>query len=305
MDPALFAPSRRPGGGKGAAGAGKEKSIKEGWEGLGKEIIAGFSIAQFRVLLWDVVGEKAEAVEETNRLKEENKVLRDNNESLTEKLHDANQTLVQTRSDSKLKLEAAEKQRIQDVWDVVNAREIGTNESNAAAKVAIQRAQDLEREVEALLAREADHNKAHESLTEEVASLRKQLDETQLRLEMASVDFNEDISKGIGKDKEGLSGKALDNAAKFEQMESLWAMIGVPNDDKKQMIVDLQNASCVMHDKLLRELQESLAMCNTSIEEIESDLQVCFTVLGREMKLPNCCLKCTLTHGQDLLNSKM
>ena len=51
----------------------------------------------------------------------------------------------------------------------------------------------------------------------------------------------------------------MDNAAKFEQMESLWAMIGVPNDDKKQMIVDLQNASCVMHDKLLRELQESLA----------------------------------------------
>ena len=71
------------------------------------------------------------------------------------------------------------------------------------------------------------------------------------------------------------------------------------------MIVDLQNASCVMHDKLLRELQESLAMCNTNIEEIESDLQVCFTVFRKEMKLPNCCLKCTLTHGQDLLNSKM
>jgi kinesin family protein 4/21/27 len=278
MDPSLFAPARR--------GTRKkaDQDAKDAWEVLGKEIIQGFSVAQFRVLLWDVVGEKADALEEQKLVKEENKELKDTNETLSEKIAETERILQQVRQDSKRKLEAAERQRVQDVWDVVNASETGCNESNAAAKVAIQRAQDLEREVEGLLSREEAHKVENDALTGTIRSLTKQADEMQLRMDMASVDFDGSAAtdKTSVKRSSASSAKAIANAAKFEQLEELWSRIGVPADEKRKMILDLQNASCVMHDKLLTDMSEDLDACTKEIEELDTDLGVAHICLGRE-----------------------
>lgn len=281
MDPTLFAPNRRGGTKK------KEERNKDAWETLGREIIQGFTLAQFRVLLWDVVGEKADALEEMKRVQSENRQVRDTNETLSERLAETERILQQVRQDSKARLEAAERQRVQDVWDVVNARESGTNESDAAAKVAIHRAQDLEREMENLISREDAYKSENEAMKGTIDGLTKQVDELQLRIDMAAVDFDGGAAEGsIEKGKtaskrSSSSAKSIANAAKFQQLEELWVQIGVESDSKRQMILDLQNASCVMHDKLLGDMHEELESCTKEVCELDADLEVAHSVLGQ------------------------
>lgn len=132
--------------------APKEGKGRESWEDLGREIIAGFSQAQAQVLLWDLLGEKAEALEGQRAGQEEQSRLREQSDGWAERHADLERQLAACKADAKQRLERAELQRVQDVWAVLKAGNCTEGDESephvqTAIRAAAQRAQELEREV--------------------------------------------------------------------------------------------------------------------------------------------------------------
>ena len=132
------------------------------WEVMGKEIVAGLSLSQSHVLLWDLMDEKIKTLEQ----------LRIANNSLsrcmTEQDFEAEKTLelqnwvTSLRDELKTRLERAEKQRVHDVWALMQASngssgsvshhlhadgtsDVSVQVEGTAARIAILRAHELEK----------------------------------------------------------------------------------------------------------------------------------------------------------------
>lgn len=138
------------------------------WEVMGKEIVAGLSLSQSHVLLWDLMDEKIKTLEQ----------LRIANNSLsrcmTEQDFEAEKTLelqnwvTSLRDELKTRLERAEKQRVHDVWALMQASngssgsvshylhadstsDVSVQVEGTAARIAILRAHELEKVIACIL----------------------------------------------------------------------------------------------------------------------------------------------------------
>lgn len=100
------------------------------WEVMGKEIVAGLSLSQSHVLLWDLMDEKIKTLEQ----------LRIANNSLSrcmaeqdfeaEKTMELQNWVTSLRGELKTRLERAEKQRVHDVWALMQASNGGSGSSS-------------------------------------------------------------------------------------------------------------------------------------------------------------------------------
>jgi hypothetical protein len=132
------------------------------WEVMGKEIVAGLSLSQSHVLLWDLMDEKIKTLEQ---LRVANNSL---SRCMTEQDFEAEKTLelqnwvTSLRDELKTRLERAEKQRVHDVWALMQASngssgsvshhlhadgtsDVSVQVEGTAARIAILRAHELEK----------------------------------------------------------------------------------------------------------------------------------------------------------------
>lgn len=114
-----------------------------------------FNLPQCQTLLWDQINEKAALLQE---IKESQIVVGEAKEdahNATVLADTLSNQLITSKNEIYSKLQAAEKQRVHDIWTLMKAQQPQQQEGNtvevdysSATKVAIQRAQDLEFELE-------------------------------------------------------------------------------------------------------------------------------------------------------------
>lgn len=282
---------------------GDKGNSYEAWEELGREIIAGFSLAQCQPLLWDLLGEKADALESARAWKEDLSQAREQAETNQERIAELEKQLQQCKSDMTTRLERAEMQRVQDVWAVVKASSATEGEEttdsstqvNTAVKVAVQRAQDLERELEAFVVQDeaikadaAEQAKCMQvrqhpftivmrstlnSTFMSFQAMNEALDSAHLRLKMLASAGDENSSSNSAKPQESL-------AATFDTCAALWDQLGMPADEREAAVVELQQASSRAHIKIVSDAQEAAAKASDDINRYTIDLAAVCKALG-------------------------
>ena len=212
---------------------------KDAWEDLCREVVAGFALTQFQPLVWDLVGEKADALEDSRRMQDELDEARESGETLAEKLVEAEKALAHIRADMKNRLDKAERQRVQDVWAVIKASQgtstsssgdsaISNNELSAVGtRAAVQRAQDLERELESFIASdEAMRLKVSEQALA-VTVLESQLAASNLRCKLLCPSDAAAVDSSVA-------------SACFDRLHIMWERLGLCEDAREEVVGDLR-----------------------------------------------------------------
>jgi hypothetical protein len=251
-------------------------STSDAWEELGKEIIAGFSLAQCQPLLWELLGEKVASLEAVKDVKEELLQCREQLETSNDRLSDTERQLQQCKTDSKSRLERAELQRVQDVWAVVKASSSsyvsdeggqGAESTNTATRVAIQRAQELELEVEGFVAAEEARKAEAASYEAAAQDLRAQLEAAQLKLKMLTNHSASDASapSTATQDADKLS-------AVFDSCSAFWDELGLAKEERDDAVTEMQQAASRAHTKIVADAAEAVVKAKSDIERYKADL---------------------------------
>lgn len=239
----------------------KEAKQRLCWDDLCKEIIAGFSIGQFQHLVWDLLKEKAEAMEEHFIASDALTQATSDCENAREKIQELEKQLTQTRVDMKIRLEKAEAQRVQDIWSLLKAQN-ATNSSNITSsedsdvsiKVSIQRAQELEQEVESLVANE-------EKLRDDNAELKQQLIylQNEAYMEKARLRLDEVISE-------------VPEDQCFQVLGDVWSNLGLSHKERDDVIDSITKASSLAKVKAQADAIHALEKAKVDVKTADQTL---------------------------------
>ena len=149
------------------------------WEEIGKNAISGLTQTQCQALLWEMSFDKAELL---GSLQEEQDKLNDTIDlysSASERNEELQQELDLTIGNFKKRLDDAEKQRVQDIWSVLQGQSGTANDSVAGAteSIALARAQELENALGDMVSTEADLRAEIVELQTKNTELQKSLQE--------------------------------------------------------------------------------------------------------------------------------
>ena len=270
---------------QGQGGRQRSNTGHENWEELGREIIAGFSLAQFQSLTWDLLGEQASVKENLRCTQTENDKLQTQNIALSDLLSDAEQALTSMRAEMKQHLEAAESQRVQDVWAVLKASEKvpgdGTSSTNStdaenvtstAVSVALQRAQDLERELETLSVNDEQRQKEMEDMSMQISQSKSAIENYRLRERLSS----ELVA-------EGNAANIAENEKRFAELNELWGALGDIDEAQREAAIDrMQHARKHVHEALVEDIKNSLECSRVETQALSDDLKYMCLILNRQ-----------------------
>ncbi len=218
----------------------KSKDKKDdSWEELGKEIIAGISLTQFRPLIWDLLSEKANQAEQLSSAHEALRTATENVTVASDKVLELEKQLNAVKQQMKESLEKAELQRVSDMWSLIKAHNTSadgdkspTNDVNAdsslALQVSVRRANELEKLLEASLQSEEDCKDQIAGLNKKVAKLENELTNQMLRSKVG--DSNSSNSAVVGSNC-------------IDKLVSIWDTLGVSAASRTEVVDSITNAS--------------------------------------------------------------
>jgi len=239
----------------------KESKQRLCWDDLCKEIIAGFSVGQFQHLVWDLLNEKAEAMEEHFVASDALTQATTDCENAREKIGELEKQLAQLRIDTKIRLDKAESQRVQDIWALLKAQnapsstEITDVENDISTKISIQRAQELELEVENLVTNE-------EKLREENAELKQQLVYLQNEAYMQKARLRLD---------EAVVEETSDDQC-FQVLGDVWSNLGLHANERDEIIESITKAASLAKAKAQTDAIHALEKTKVEVKNADQKL---------------------------------
>ena len=300
-----------PGGGgnqknkKTSPGTGTSDSDTDSWEDMGREIIMSFSLPQCQSLLWDQINEKATLLEQIRAGQFQQQEAADEAKTATSQIDSISRQLTNVKADMQNRLHRAEKQRVQDVWALLKVRSkegegegqngggVGDNvegggsvplsdsEAMSATRVAIQRAQDLEVELDGYVVSDEKHIKESTMNTERINTLEAALLKVQLRSQMSR--FGSD--NGTNRRESGGGGASSGSAGDcFEALSSIWDSLGVKPEERALVVDDIQQVNVKARENALNKAQETLFNSQQKAENLYRDLTVIAQSLGQDIE---------------------
>ena len=251
-------------------------TVTENWEDIGREIIVNFSLPQCQTLLWDQIGEKASLLELIRAGQFDQQEAEEAARSATSMADNVSRQLSFAKADLQSRLHRAEKQRVQDVWALLRAqsKEAGSesalsecDEANAT-RVAIQRAQDLESEVEVLVISDAKHSKLNEEKTQRITALEAELLKIQLRSNLS-------LASSHG---------ASDAEECFDSLSTVWDYLGVEPEERTKTVNDIERAGLRARDNALNKAQSALSDSHRQTQKLQKEISVLAASLGQEVE---------------------
>ena len=256
------------------ANGGRKLAPHETWEDIGREVIAGLALSQFKALTWDLLADKANGLEELRAMQIENGTLKSQKEQLSDRLGEAERALAAMRADVKQRLEAAEQQRVQDVWAVLRASDTAVagdmSEANSrtAVGVALQRAQELEHELETLSASEEEQRRTLAERDTQLQETRESLGALQLRERALSAMVAETQSDALKQHEQS-----------YLELSMVWDQLGLETSQREQAVSRLNDARPFVHATLMDSARGALAQATTEAEGLHNDIGVMQAVL--------------------------
>jgi hypothetical protein len=257
-----------------------KNSSETNWEEIGREIIANFSLPQCQELLWEQIGEKAALLEQIRAGQFEQQEAEEEAKAATTLADNVSRQLGHAKADLQNRLHRAEKQRVQDVWALLRtqSKEPGTSvplsdgEASSAVRVAIQRAQDLEGELEVYISSEDRLSQENESMAARIASLEAEILKTTLRAQMSESSVRDAPSRSSD---EGSAGDC------FETLSCVWDSLGVNPDDRSKAVSDIQKAGLRARENALQTARDKLSYSTEQTKVLERNLTLIAASLGQ------------------------
>lgn len=304
--------STAPGGGAGGGGNLKIKKTSPGtgisdsdtdsWEDMGREIIMSFSLPQCQSLLWDQISEKATLLEQIRVGQFQQQEAADEAKNATSQVDSISRQLTYAKADMQNRLHRAEKQRVQDVWALLKVRSkdgegqggvgggdevegggsvpLSDSEAMSATRVAIQRAQDLEAELDGYAVSDEKHIKENTTNTERITSLEAALLKVQLRSQMSR--FGSD--NGTNRRESGGGGSSGSAGDCFEALSSIWDSLGVKPEDRAIVVDDIQKVNVKARENALSKAQKTLLNSQQKADNLYRDLTIIAQSLGQDIE---------------------
>ena len=260
-----------------------KKSSESNWEEIGREIIDTFSLHQCQTLLWDQIGEKATLLEMVKDEQFKQQEARDEAKMASTLADNISRQLAYAIADMHSRLQKAESQRVQDVWALLRTQErsgsvspkLSDAEMSSATLVAIQRAQDLEMELEGYISSDDRLCQVNEEQTARIAVLEASLLSTQLRVQM-SQGCVDDICAPDG------STTTMSSSECFESLSSMWNSLGLDPDVKAKTVSDIQMAGIKARECAWTSARNTLQRCHDQTEKLQKSLTLIANALGKE-----------------------
>ena len=288
---------------KTSPGAGTSDSDTDSWEDMGREIIMSFSLPQCQSLLWDQISEKATLLEQIRAGQFQQQEAADEAKNATSQVDSISRQLTYAKADMQNRLHRAEKQRVQDVWALLRVRSkdgegqggvggggdvegggsvpLSDSEAMSATRVAIQRAQDLEAELDGYVVSDEKHIKEKTTNTERITTLEAALLKIQLRSQMSR--FGSD--NGTNRRESGGGGASSGSAGDcFEALSSIWDSLGVKPEDRAIVVDDIQKVNVKARENALSKAQETLLNSQQKADNLYRDLTIIAQSLGQDIE---------------------
>ena len=211
-----------------------------GFDRISKEVVSALNLNQLHVLATMLIHDKLDAVEGHREAEEALQEAQDRSADLEEKLKRMESASKKADKEFRAQLGQAEKKRCEDMWSIIRAQDgeldqaIADMVDSVGQRVAINRALDLERELELRLEQE-------EILKNQISELRGQLRDHELKLEL-------------------LDGKVTSACSDEEtsSLQALWNQLGIDDIDREQCLQQIRLASKNAMKQLLSEAHSSI-----------------------------------------------
>ena len=236
-------------------------------ESLCKDIINGLNLQQSHLMLWELVCDKANAMEQLRMCQDDMLKYRLQCETFHDRLQESMKINNDLRNESKLRLERAEKQRVQDVWAILNASSAGTSLEGAAEetalKISIHRSQDLERELESSILSEESLKTVIKDKQQSIESLARELAQVQLSIKISA-----------RPDKDQVDQKFLD------KLLSIWDEVGVQQSEREEVINIVNKAEILAKERVVAEAEVYRQSLRKELDTAHKQLQSLCCALG-------------------------
>jgi hypothetical protein len=257
-----------------------KNSSETNWEEIGREIIANFSLPQCQELLWEQISEKAALLEQIRAGQFDQQEAEEEAKAATILADNLSRQLGHAKADLQNRLHRAEKQRVQDVWALLRtqSKESGTSvplsdgEASSAVRVAIQRAQDLEGELEGYISSEDRLTQENESMAARIASLEAAILKTTLRAQMSESTVGDASTRSSDEDSAGDC---------FETLSCVWDSLGVNSDERSKAVSDIQKAGLRARENALQTARDKLSYSTEQTRVLERNLTLIAASLGK------------------------
>ena len=251
-------------------GSLEKTSGNGGLDKLSREILSTLGPKQLQALAMMLIQDKLDAVEAQREAEEAAQEAGDRSVALEERLRGMESAAKRADREFRAQLGQAERQRCDDVWSVMKAKDGDADQAIAdmvdsvGQHVAINRALDLERELESRIAEE-------DSLRTEIARLRGELQANELKSQL----------------RQGQSMGCLDTEG-ADALQSLWAELGMKDSDREKALEEIRVAASNTTRRLVIEAQSALVDSNAYYTKTISDIRCVCEVfkLNAEEYLP-------------------
>ena len=255
--------------------AGRIEAADEGTKGdaMSKEIISSLSAPQLQLFLVELVGDKVDASVRASQQSEQVKQLTERYEGAKEQLAEQESLNEALKIDLRERLEAAEKRRVEEMWSLLRAQSAAPGSSaeesgegsSLQLRIAIQRAGDLEREVEGGLAAEETLRMECAALQEQVATLRGELGGKEMLAELASEHPG-----------------SVEAQECLRSLAAAWDVLGVPQQRRREIVRAVTESSQSARSYAVEDARSQLQKATADIECCNCDLRLLAQALGRE-----------------------
>lgn len=284
------------------SGTFSEKDSDSLWDSMGKEIIANLSLTQSHSLLWELVSEKADALEKLELYHEDIQHLQLNADLCSDRLKDAFAQISILKREMTLRFEEAEAKRINDIWllskaatewppnstpatvsvepDAEGSREVVVPPTHAVVlSVALKKAIDLEVQLDHALSNEHRLIEENEHMSKVVAALEESISELQMRSKLLDSSSSEDGV--IGKlGNIGDSQKSLEGVDVLRNLSVTWIELGLPQSDRDEAISYVQSSRARTLERVLADAQSMRSAVQKDVIALNQTIAVLCNILG-------------------------
>lgn len=292
--------------------ADKDKGTKatpdSAWDEMGREIVTGLSVAQSHALLWDLMDEKLKTLEQLRIAHSSLSKCQSDLDQQTDKNQQLNDWVTALRLELKTRLERAEKLRVDDMWALMQASNASKNgilsaeeatvqaaREDAASRIAILRAHELEKELQISLNSEDTLKEDLQDKEALIRDLQRKVSELTLRADYSE---NESIWTDVGgiisegdhcdevrrittqTEREARSSLQSGPDSYMDQLFAVWEELGLPEEERSEALEYVQKSRKLAKERAVVDAQTHLACVKKEVEVATERLQVLCAALG-------------------------
>eukprot|EP01038_Epipyxis_sp_PR26KG_P009810 gene9810-13201_t len=284
-----------------------ENDNNDTWDNVGKEIITGLSITQCQLFIQDLLSEKAEALEKLKSVDEQSDLNKEINENSQRIIKELTSSIQYLKREMMIRLDAVEKQRVHDIWSLLNSQSnsnnnsndnnkstenstpllIDSNESNSSSrfKLILTHSQQLEKQYHIIMNEKEQLSSLIITKDMNISQLENLIKDLKMKLN----EFENDINLSSQSDESIIinNNNNNNNNNNFKKDERyldilipIWNELGTLDQDRQEAISYINKSKVTAKQRIIAEAESQIISTKKEMETLRHDIDVLKQVLG-------------------------